>query len=207
MNAGAEVDKPALQRNGDIQVFSPEEVWSLVRAAASTQDAAIYLTAAFTGLRLGELLALRWREVDFSGSAVRVRASYAAGALTTPKSGKVRALPLAPEVASALAQAGQRGDWVGMTISCSAARPAAISTGRRCGVATSWRSPRRGCGPCASMTYGTPQHPVRRVYVCCSGAQRWGPGWAVERGSVGGRGSESVACAGGCERRRGHLRP
>jgi integrase len=45
------------------KVFSREEVWSLARAAASTQDAAIYLTAAFTALWLGELLALRWWEV------------------------------------------------------------------------------------------------------------------------------------------------
>ncbi len=112
-NAAAEVEKPALARSGDIQVFSPEEVWALVRAADSQQDAAIYLTAAFTGLRLGELLALRWREVDFTGAVIRVRASYAAGALTTPKSGKVRAVPMAPDVAAALAQLGGRVDWVG----------------------------------------------------------------------------------------------
>ncbi len=113
VNAAAEVEKPALRRSGDIQVFSPEEVWSLVRAAGSDQDAAIYLTAAFTGLRLGELLALRWRDVDFAGSVIRVRASFAAGALTTPKSGKVRAVPLAPDVAGALARLGGRVDWVG----------------------------------------------------------------------------------------------
>ena len=113
VNAAAEVDKPALTRSGDIQVFSPEEVWALVRAAASAQDGAIYLTAAFTGLRLGELLALTWRDIDFAGSVVRVRASYAAGVLTTPKSGKVRAVPLAPDVASALAQLGRREHWVG----------------------------------------------------------------------------------------------
>jgi integrase len=47
------------QRSGDIEVYSPEEVWALVRAAASSQDTAIYLTAAFTGLRRGELVALR----------------------------------------------------------------------------------------------------------------------------------------------------
>ncbi len=112
-NAAAEVEKPALVRSGDIQVFSPEEVWSLVRAGASQLDAGIYLTAAFTGLRLGELLALRWRDVDFVGAVIRVRASYAAGARTTPKSGKVRAVPMAPDVATALAQLGQREDWVG----------------------------------------------------------------------------------------------
>jgi integrase len=44
---------------------------------------------------------------------VRVQASYSAGALTTPKSGKVRAVPLAPDVARALAQLGRREDWVG----------------------------------------------------------------------------------------------
>ena len=99
--------------SGDIQVFSPEEVWALVRAAASEQDAAMFLTAAFTGLRMGELLALRWRDVDFAGSTIRVRASYAAGALTTPKSGKVRAVPMAPDVASALAQLARREHWIG----------------------------------------------------------------------------------------------
>ncbi|HEY6762255.1 MAG TPA: hypothetical protein VI318_22340 [Baekduia sp.] len=48
---------------------------ALVRAAESEQDAAIYLTAAFTGLRRGELIALRSRDVDFRGSVIGVRAS------------------------------------------------------------------------------------------------------------------------------------
>ncbi len=48
-----------MRPSGDIHVFSPEEVWALVRAAASEMDCAIFLTAAFTGLRMGELLALR----------------------------------------------------------------------------------------------------------------------------------------------------
>jgi integrase len=112
-NAAAEVEKFPQRRSGEIDVFSPEEVWALVRAATSAQDAAIYLTAAFTGLRMGELLALCWRDVDFGGSVIRVRASYYLGSLTTPKSGKVRAVPMAPDVAAALAQLGQRRDWVG----------------------------------------------------------------------------------------------
>ncbi len=112
-NPVTEVEKPPLERTGDIQVFSPEEVWALVRAAESEQDAAVFLTAAFTGLRRGELIALRWRDVDFAGSVVRVRASYAGGTLTAPKSRKVRSVPLAPEVASALARLGRREHWMG----------------------------------------------------------------------------------------------
>ncbi len=107
-NPVRDVEKPPLGRSGDIEVFSPEEVWALVRAAASEQDAALFLTAAFTGLRRGELLALRWRDVDFAGSVIRVRASYHEGVLSTRKSGKVRSVPMAPDVASVLAKLGQR---------------------------------------------------------------------------------------------------
>lgn len=58
-------------------------------------------------------MALRWRDVDFAGSVVRVRASYAGGALTTPKSGKVRSVPLAPDVATALTNFSLRGLFTG----------------------------------------------------------------------------------------------
>jgi integrase len=86
---------------------------ALVRPADSEQDAVIYLTAAFTGLRQGELIALHWRDVDFAGSAIRVRASYTNGHLTSPKSGKVRSVPMAPKVAETLARLSQREFWTG----------------------------------------------------------------------------------------------
>ena len=108
-NPAAQVERLRERRSPDIDVFSPEEVWALVRAADDEQDAAIYLTAAFTGLRRGELIALRWRDVDFANTAIRVRASYALGHLTSPKSGKIRAVPLAPDVAAALARLADRG--------------------------------------------------------------------------------------------------
>jgi integrase len=113
VNPVAGVERHPVRLAGDIDVFSPEEVWALVRAAGSEQDGAIFLTAAFTGLRRGELIALHWRDVDFTGSLMRVRASYAAGALTAPKSGKVRSVPLAPEVAKALAKLSQRERFTG----------------------------------------------------------------------------------------------
>ena len=112
-NPVANVDRFRMRHSGDIEVFSPEEVWSLARAATSEMDATVFLTAAFTGLRRGELLALRWRDIDFEGSTIRVRASYAGGELTTPKSGKVRSVPMAPDVASAVARLGQRDRFTG----------------------------------------------------------------------------------------------
>lgn len=110
-NPVAEVERLREINSGDIEVFSVEEIHALVRAAGCQQDAAIYLTAAFTGLRRGELIALRWRDVDVDRSVVRVRASYAGEVLTTPKSGKVRSVPLAPQVADLLARLRTREDW------------------------------------------------------------------------------------------------
>src|SRR3954468_7741058 len=112
-NPITDVEKPVQTHRTDIDVFSPEDVMALVRAASSEQDAAIYLTAAFTGLRRGELVALRWRDVDFARRHIRVTASYTERSLTTPKSGKVRSVPLAPVVAEALARLGQRDHVTG----------------------------------------------------------------------------------------------
>jgi hypothetical protein len=39
---------------------------------------------------------------------IRVRVNYAGGELTTPKSGKVRSVPTAPDVPAALAKLGER---------------------------------------------------------------------------------------------------
>jgi len=108
-NPVSAVERQRVRAGEDIEVLSPEEVMALVRAADSQQDAALFMTAAFTGLRRGELLALRWRDIDFAGEVVRVRASYAGGRLTSPKSGKMRSVPLARPVAQALARLGERG--------------------------------------------------------------------------------------------------
>jgi integrase len=66
-------------------------------------DVALWRTAAMTGLRRGELLALRWSDVDWLASRIRVRRNYVRGAFGTPKSKRsTRSVPMAREVAVAL---------------------------------------------------------------------------------------------------------
>ena len=110
-NPVADVERLTVPKRTDVVFYSPEEVHALARAASSEQDAALFLTAALTGLRMGELLALRWRDVDFSAQSVRVTASYTAGKLGTPKSGLGRVVPLMDEVAGMLARIGERDRW------------------------------------------------------------------------------------------------
>jgi integrase len=79
-----------------------------LRAAEDRQDAAIYLTAALSGLRRGELLALLWEDVDFEQSSIRVFEGYSANQAGKPKSRKSRTLPMVEEVAHALSDLKDR---------------------------------------------------------------------------------------------------
>ncbi|HXN38711.1 MAG TPA: tyrosine-type recombinase/integrase [Solirubrobacteraceae bacterium] len=80
-----------------------------LRAAEDRQDAAIYLTAALSGLRRGELLALRWEDVDFEQSSIRVFEGYSAKTKGKPKSRKSRTVPMVDKVAHALKELKTRG--------------------------------------------------------------------------------------------------
>jgi integrase len=68
-----------------------EQEWARI----NEQDAALFTIAAFTGLRLGELRALRWRDVDLKGGVLTVSRSISAGEETSTKSRQVRRVPLA----------------------------------------------------------------------------------------------------------------
>ena len=56
--------------------------------------------AAFqTGARRGELLALRWEDIDFSARQIQIRRALVRGELKVPKSGKARRIPLPGDLA------------------------------------------------------------------------------------------------------------
>jgi integrase len=106
-NPVAEVDLPGVTTAVDIRFLTPVEVDELVDAVPDgpyhAVDRALYLTAAMTGLREGELIALRWRDVDWTAGRVRVRRNYVLGSYGTPKSRRsVRSVPLHDRVAGEL---------------------------------------------------------------------------------------------------------
>jgi integrase len=62
-----------------------------------------------TGLRHGELIALRWRDVDWAAMRLRVRQNHVLGEFGTPKSKRsTRSVPMAAEVGGELDRLAKR---------------------------------------------------------------------------------------------------
>lgn len=121
---------------GPLVYYAPEEIEALARALADgrhrepwdfkvrdevreamraedDQDAEIVRVAAYAGLRRGELLALRWRDVDFSGHALTVSRAMSAGVESSTKSRRVRRVPMPDQAAAALDRLSRREDFTG----------------------------------------------------------------------------------------------
>jgi len=130
-NPVAATDRPETEQpDPDIRFLDLAELEALLRAAGelasvptegeaepdvrAPTDHALYLTAAMTGMREGELVALRWRDVDWSASVIRVRRNYTRGRLGTPKSKRSsRALPMADRLGGELDRHFQRSLYKG----------------------------------------------------------------------------------------------
>lgn len=76
---------------------------------------AMVLTAAWTGMRPGELFALEWRDVDWERGTVHVRRQYRTRTrelVPYTKNGRDRVVPLAPQVVEALRLIPRKRDFV-----------------------------------------------------------------------------------------------
>ena len=83
------IDKPRDRRDPEIRFLNQQELEALLDATPDdllgSVERVLYLAAAMTGLRRGELLALRWRDVDWDAGLIRVRRTYTRGQFGTPK--------------------------------------------------------------------------------------------------------------------------
>jgi integrase len=111
-----DVDLPELEDNVDIRFLDPAECDALTAAAMlgvyHDVDTAFYITAPRTGLRHGEMNALRWRDIDWTAMRIRVRQNHVLGEFDTPKSRRsTRSVPMSPEVGGALERLFQQSRY------------------------------------------------------------------------------------------------
>ncbi len=60
------------------------------------------LTALRTGLRIGEMIALKWSDIDFKNRLIEVKRSYVKKRMSSTKSGKIRSVDMTPVLAQVL---------------------------------------------------------------------------------------------------------
>ncbi|MGH3260575.1 MAG: tyrosine-type recombinase/integrase [Trebonia sp.] len=118
-----------------LDYYEPEEIETIARAAAAgahrhvvrlrldpsetaarmaedEQDGELIRIAAYTGLRLGELLALRWEDVNLADRRLVVHRAFSDRTEGPTKSWQARFIPIADAAAHAFARLAERGDFV-----------------------------------------------------------------------------------------------
>jgi integrase len=108
VNPVEHVDRPKKNRSVDrrLRFLKVSELEAVIRAIPDDVlgriEAALYLAAAMTGLRQGELLGLKWIDVDWLAGRIRVADNFTRGKFGSPKSHEDRSVPMANRLARAL---------------------------------------------------------------------------------------------------------
>jgi len=89
---------------GSTKFYDFDEFEQLVTAARTTDPRAyvLVLLSAEAGMRLGEMVALEWSDIDFTKGQVCVQRSAWKGQVGSPKGGRLRYVPLTARLAAAL---------------------------------------------------------------------------------------------------------
>jgi len=95
---------PKISKRRSINPLTREEVATLLDTVKQRAPRyyPLFLCAARTGLRMGELLALQWSDLDFHGRFLEVQRNYTHWKVTTPKSGESRRVDMSKELAQTL---------------------------------------------------------------------------------------------------------
>jgi integrase len=88
---------PRLKEHNVRQGFFTDEEYTILRAALPDHLKVPFILAYWTGMRMGEVLMLRWDQMDHSEGLVRLEPG-------TTKSGRGRLIPLSAEVCEVLRQ-------------------------------------------------------------------------------------------------------
>lgn len=135
-NPVAATEKPRIAEPGVIETFTLDELEAIKDAALhgdhrtrpvgqagphvlaewkrfNAQDAAIFMIAAFTGLRQGEIRALRWAHVNLDERLLTVEEAISAKERSTTKSRRYRIVPLTNRACEEFRAVASRKRWRG----------------------------------------------------------------------------------------------
>jgi len=103
-NAVSDIDKPRDIRNKkEMEVLRPEEIRAFLEAATNQKHRTLFTLAIMSGAREGELIGLKWTDIDWLNNQVYIRRTFNHGRFFEPKSEKSRrAIDLGPTVISEL---------------------------------------------------------------------------------------------------------
>jgi len=79
-----DTEPPKFQRE-EIRSLDREQTRRLLQAAEGDRLQGLYILAVHTGMRPGELAALRWDDVDLEAASVQVKRALADGKFSSPK--------------------------------------------------------------------------------------------------------------------------
>ncbi len=132
MNPTSGLELPALEGARD-RIASPTEAAQLL-GALPERDRAIWATAMYAGLRRGELLALRWEDVDLAAGIIHVERSWdaKAGAVGPKSRAGRRTVPIGAALRDYLVEHKLRsGRHVGLVLGTSYTQPFTPSNVRK----------------------------------------------------------------------------
>ena len=92
--------------------LEPFESARLLAAAPGTEQRTMILLALRTGMRISELVALTWENIDLPRRTIHVRQGLVLGVLGTPKNNRERQVPLTDDALAALIAIGPATGWV-----------------------------------------------------------------------------------------------
>jgi len=91
--------------NEKIKVLNPEQINAFLDKVTSPKYHTLFLTAIMTGAREGELLGLRWSDIDFQKKQLQIRRTFNHGRFFEPKTkSSTRNIDLSPIVIKELAK-------------------------------------------------------------------------------------------------------
>ena len=97
----------------DVARLTHDDAELAARLREDLQDGDLYRIAAYTGLRLGELLALRWADVNLTDRRLVVHRAFSDRIEGPTKGWQARFLPIADPAAEAFARLAERDEFVG----------------------------------------------------------------------------------------------